>query len=97
MFRTRDVKGVTNGFIDRCQYHQRAGRFGRRGFCRHADQGLPQTTAARRHAEPGAFQNPTFVKGLRRIIELPDGANAQRIRELLGPEGEDVVAHVTAT
>jgi hypothetical protein len=44
-----------------------------------------------------SFQNPPFVKGLRRIIELPDGASAQKIREILGPEGEDVVAHVTAT
>jgi hypothetical protein len=38
-----------------------------------------------------------LVKGLRRIIELPDGATAKHVREMLGSEGEDVIAHVTAT
>ena len=31
------------------------------------------------------------------IIELPDGASAEKIREILGPEGEDLMVHVTAT
>jgi hypothetical protein len=34
---------------------------------------------------------------LRRAIELPDDATAESIREMLGPEGEDLVVHVTAT
>src|SRR5438445_13614109 len=44
-----------------------------------------------------SFQSPTFAKGLRRVIELPDDASAEKIREILGPEGEDLVVHVTAT
>src|SRR3981081_1453318 len=42
-----------------------------------------------------SFQSPTFARGLRRIIELPDGASAEKIREILGPEGEDLMVHVT--
>src|SRR5437879_13158745 len=44
-----------------------------------------------------SFQSPAFAKGLRRVIELPDDASAEKIREILGPEGEDLVVHVTAT
>src|SRR5216684_8488032 len=44
-----------------------------------------------------SFQSPTFARGLRRVIELPDNASADQIREILGPEGEDLVVHVTAT
>src|SRR5437016_7176984 len=44
-----------------------------------------------------SFQSPTFAKGLRRVIELPDDASADQIREILGPDGEDLVVHVTAT
>src|SRR5260370_21402839 len=44
-----------------------------------------------------SFQGPTFARGLRRIIELPDGATADEIRRALGAEGEDLVVHVTAT
>ena len=44
-----------------------------------------------------SFQSPAFARGLRRIIELPDGANAEEIRRIQGPEGEDLMVHVTAT
>jgi hypothetical protein len=44
-----------------------------------------------------SFQNPTFSNALRKVIELPDNVGADEIRELLGPDGEDVVAHLTAT
>src|SRR5260370_42623052 len=44
-----------------------------------------------------SFQSPTFAKGLRRVIDLPDDASAEKIREILGPEGEDLMVHVTAT
>jgi hypothetical protein len=44
-----------------------------------------------------SFQSPAFARGLRRIIELPDDASAEEIREILGPEGEDLMVHVTAT
>jgi hypothetical protein len=44
-----------------------------------------------------SFQSPTFAKALRRVIELPDDARADQIRELLGPDGEDLVVNVTAT
>lgn len=44
-----------------------------------------------------SFQSPTFAKALRSVIELPDNANAEKIRETLGPDGEDLVAHLTAT
>src|SRR5260370_35200062 len=44
-----------------------------------------------------SFQSPTFARGLRRVIELPDNASADQIREILGPEGEDLIVHVTAT
>ena len=38
-----------------------------------------------------SFQNPAFASALRRINSLPDGANREKIRELLGPDGEDAV------
>jgi hypothetical protein len=44
-----------------------------------------------------SFENPTFAKALRRVIELPDDATAETIREILGQEGQDLVVHVTAT
>src|SRR5438477_12531918 len=43
-----------------------------------------------------SFQSPAFAKGLRRVIELPDDASAEEIRERLGREGEDLMVHVTA-
>ena len=44
-----------------------------------------------------SFQSPTFAKGLRRLIELPDNISADEIRKILGPDGEDLIVHVTAT
>src|SRR6202040_2115767 len=44
-----------------------------------------------------SFQSPTFARGLRLVVELPDNASADEIREKLGREGEDLVVHVTAT
>jgi hypothetical protein len=44
-----------------------------------------------------SFQNPTFSNAMRRVVELPDDLNAKQVREILGPEGEDMVAHLTAT
>src|SRR6266478_7719461 len=44
-----------------------------------------------------SFQSPTFSKALRRVIELPDNASADEIREILGSEGEDLIVHVSAT
>jgi hypothetical protein len=44
-----------------------------------------------------SFQSPAFARGLRRVIELPDDASAEKIREILGPDGEDLMVHVTAT
>ena len=44
-----------------------------------------------------SFQSPTFSKALRRVMELPDKASAYEIRKILGPEGEDLLVHLTAT
>ena len=44
-----------------------------------------------------SFQSPTFAKALRRVIELPDSASADEIREILGSEGEDLIVHLSAT
>jgi hypothetical protein len=44
-----------------------------------------------------SFQSPTFAKALRRIIELPDNLSADEIRKILGPDGEDLLVHMTAT
>ena len=44
-----------------------------------------------------SFQSPTFSKALRRVMELPDNASADEIRKILGPEGEDLLVHLTAT
>ena len=38
-----------------------------------------------------SFQSPAFTSALRRVLSLPDGADAQKIREVLGPDGEDPV------
>ena len=38
-----------------------------------------------------SFQNPAFASALRRINSLPDGASREKIREVLGPDGEDAV------
>jgi hypothetical protein len=44
-----------------------------------------------------SFQSPTFSTALRSVIELPDNASADEIRETLGPDGEDLIVHLTAT
>ena len=44
-----------------------------------------------------SFQSPAFTAALRRVLSLPDGADAAKIREVLGPDGEDEVVHLTAT
>src|SRR5262249_56190996 len=38
-----------------------------------------------------------FSRALRRVVELPDNATAEEIREILGTEGEDLLAYLTAT
>ena len=44
-----------------------------------------------------SFQSPAFTSALRRVLSLPDGADAQKIREVLGPDGEDAVYLVSRT
>jgi hypothetical protein len=44
-----------------------------------------------------SFQSPAFTGALRRVMSLPDGADAQKIREVLGPDGEDAVYLVSLT
>src|SRR5437588_12055182 len=44
-----------------------------------------------------SFQSPAFTGALRRVLSLPDGANAEKIREMLGPDGEDAVYLVSLT
>src|SRR5437763_6752647 len=44
-----------------------------------------------------SFQSPAFTSALRRVLSLPDGADAQKIREVLGPDGEDAVYLVSLT
>src|SRR6201987_6202537 len=44
-----------------------------------------------------SFQSPTFARGLRRVIELPDTASADQSRESLRPEGEHLIVDVTAS
>ena len=35
-----------------------------------------------------SFQSPAFAKGLRRLIELPDNASSDQIREILGTKAK---------
>ena len=44
-----------------------------------------------------SFQSPAFTSALRRVMSLPDGASTQKIREVLGPDGEDAVYLVSLT
>jgi len=44
-----------------------------------------------------SFQSPPFTRALHRINSLPDGADRQKIHEVLGPEGEDDVFMVDLT
>jgi hypothetical protein len=44
-----------------------------------------------------SFQSPAFTSALRRVLSLPDNADAQKIREVLGPDGEDAVYLVSLT
>src|SRR5207237_4436678 len=44
-----------------------------------------------------SFQNPAFTSALRRVMSLPDGADTEKIREVLGPDGEDAVYLVSIT
>src|SRR5437763_9205650 len=44
-----------------------------------------------------SFQSPAFTAALRRVLSLPDGADAAKIRELLGPDGEDAIYLVSLT
>lgn len=38
-----------------------------------------------------SFQSPAFANALRRVNSLPDGADLRKIREILGPDGDDAV------
>jgi len=44
-----------------------------------------------------SFQSPAFTSALRRVLSLPDGADAAKIRKVLGPDGEDAVYLVSLT
>jgi hypothetical protein len=44
-----------------------------------------------------SFQSPAFTSALRRVLSLPDRADTQKIREVLGPDGEDAVYLVSLT
>ena len=44
-----------------------------------------------------SFQSPAFTSALRRVLSLPDGADAKEIGEVLGPDGEDAVYMVSLT
>ena len=44
-----------------------------------------------------SFQSPAFTAALRRVLSLPDGADAAKIRDVLGPDGEDAVYLVSLT
>ena len=44
-----------------------------------------------------SFQSPAFTAALRRVLSLPDGADSAKIREVLGPDGEDAVYLVSLT
>src|SRR6266550_3906835 len=44
-----------------------------------------------------SFQSAAFTAALRRVLSLPDGADAAKIREVLGPDGEDAVYLVSLT
>jgi hypothetical protein len=44
-----------------------------------------------------SFQSPAFTSALRRVLSLPDGADTQKIREVLGSNGEESVYLVTLT
>ena len=44
-----------------------------------------------------SFQSPAFTNALRRVLSLPDGADAKKIHKVLGPEGEDAVYMVSLT
>jgi len=44
-----------------------------------------------------SFQSPAFTSALRRVLSLPDGADAKKIGEVLGPDGEDAVYMVSLT
>src|ERR1700747_3550148 len=44
-----------------------------------------------------SFQSPAFTAAYRRVLALPDGDDAAKIREVLGPDGEDAVYLVSLT
>jgi hypothetical protein len=44
-----------------------------------------------------SFQSAGFTSALRRVLSLPDGANAETIRKTLGPDGEDAAYLVSLT
>ena len=43
------------------------------------------------------FVGDFFTAALRRVLSLPDGADSAKIREVLGPDGEDAVYLVSLT
>src|SRR5438876_10131148 len=44
-----------------------------------------------------SFQSPTFAQALRRVVELPNDTSGKQIQEIVGPSGEDMIAHLTGT
>lgn len=41
-----------------------------------------------------SFESPAFTSAYRQVNSLPDGADQQKIREVLGPNGEDAVYQI---
>ena len=59
--------------------------------------GIRTIPLSRLEADPKGTLTECADSGEGFVIELPDNATAEKIREMLGPDGEDLVAHLTAT
>lgn len=85
------------GPFNNCEPDQR--NRGHRGcnLCRGPDQLLSPAQTDAMLELVRSFQSPAFAKALRSVIELPKNPSAKKIAGILGPDGEDLLAHLTAT
>lgn len=89
---------VRHGPLHHRELRQRIRVDGRHHFRDRTNPRLSPASPSRIDAQYRALISESlFAKALRSVIELPDDASAEQIKQIVGPDGEDLLAHLTAT
>ena len=96
--RPSDRSSLGNGYRDHREFDQRSGGDGRPYFCRRPDPPIPRTQTSRKHARTRAVvSKPGFHERTSSGDVAPGWRKREKIREVLGPDGEDSVYLVSLT